>query len=321
MFFEAPQTDEKNNFISLTLFESYLAKFILEHPALYQTAFLKLLDQINTASTSKARVRFSVFSQLQTEYPEYGSFEGFHEAFNLPAADYLLKLTADYLFPAVSAGNASQAEAGSSRRSPTNPFRNPLLFDSGNRGVDEAEADEGITTHALGIVSEAYQPQVLRHYFEQAIEPAGQYYTPKENSYVAYLLRQYQVPLISGASGSTQALIARLLPHATDLTREESALIVFVQACNMVAHGHHSLFEAMIVADDLELIPVNPQKNQAEFYLQCIPESIQNHPDFVRFINSDYIKSLLSSVPVIENIDTSTLADSGTMLQAPSKTP
>ena len=296
MFFTPPQNDEKNNLISLTLFESYLAKFILEHPEIYQTAFLKLLRGIQSASAHQERACYGVFSLLSQAYPEYQSFTSFDTAFSLPAADYLLKLSADHLFPPESTPAAIDSPR-TSRRSPANLSRNPLLFDEHARGVTEIDSEDYTTTETLGIVSEKYTPEVFKHYFENEIEPSGQFYIPNEDSYVALWLRQYQVPLISGASGSTQALIARLLPKAPQLTKEEKQLIVFAEACNMVAHGHHSLFEALMVADDMELISIDPQASQAAFYLQCVPESIQNHLEFIRFFHGNLMQSLLS-IPV-----------------------
>lgn len=132
MFFTPPRLDEKKNLVSMTIFESYLSKFILDHPGLYQNVFLKLLDKIQLAAAGQERIQFNVFSLLTQTYPEHCSFECLHERFNLPAADYLLKLTADYLFPTENTLGASAEDSRDSRRSPENIFRNSLLFDEDN---------------------------------------------------------------------------------------------------------------------------------------------------------------------------------------------
>ncbi len=295
--------DEKHNRISITLFESHLAKFILEHPEIYEAAYLKLFEALKAPCATNERLQYSVFSMLQIQYPEYHAFESFDEAFYLPAADYLLKLIGDYLFPAQSSSSPQSFlhTPSISSRSPTNPFRNQLLFDEENRGVSEVEPDEITLTKAIGIVSDAHRTSDLDNYFEQAIEASGQYYQPKESAYVATWLRHHFLPIISGASGSTEALISRLLPRAPDLTTEEKWLIVFTQACNMVANGHHSLFEAILVADDLGLIPLSEADTQQTLYLQAIPPVIQENETFIRFMNADFIQSLLPDSRPIED--------------------
>lgn len=292
--------DKRNNLVISTLFESYLAKFILEHPDLYKAAYLKLLDAIeqDTARDEFDRLRFSVFSILNENYPNYLSIADIHKNFYLPAADFIVKLAADYLYPPPKVQLEFFSATQSFSRSPINYHRNPHLFSEENRGVSELDGDEVLTTKDLGIVEAQYRPQELLNYFSQEIEPSMNSYVPLESSSVAKLLRSHECPVIAGSSGSTEALISRLF-LLTHLTPEEKHLLIFSQACNMIANGHHSLLESMIVANALGVGELNPQASQRDFYLQCVPPSIQAHPNFIEFINSKMVAELLSGIDSI----------------------
>ncbi len=302
--YDTQALDERRNLVSVTLFESYLAKFILEHPVHYQDAYLKLFDALRPLCATNDRIQHAVFSLLQVQYPEYTLFDDFHsQHFSLPAADYLLKLLADHMFPPSKRSGAPNflTAIDMTARSPANIRRNKKLFSHANRGVIEVEpiSSSPNITRAIGIVSKAYQPSDLMDYFSAAIEPSGQYYKPAEKSHVAIWLRERNLPVIAGSSGSTEALIARILPHAPALSTEEKHLIAFTQACNMVANGHHSLFESMIVADDLKLIPLQEADTPKALYLQCIPVSLLEDDEFMAFINSDLVQHLLADATVV----------------------
>ncbi|MFZ4077485.1 MAG: hypothetical protein ACOYKA_05815 [Legionellaceae bacterium] len=317
------QYDEKGNCVAFTLFESYLSQFILEHPHFYQDVFFKVFDTIERfLSKDEPRLKvfiekkgrgydierhiYTLFSRLNEQYPEQTSFETLKTHFSLSSADYFIKLVTDdflsspCLLSMSPVGHGSPAMAGmfSKRRSPYKPSRSPMLFSEENRGVREREMDEDgfkeASTHALGIVSDEFLPEALRHYFDKKISPAKFNYVPNKTSYVARWLRRKNLPIISGASGSTEGLITGLLP-LTDLNAEEKRVLLFAQACNMVAHGHHSFFEAMMVADHMGY-RLYDQTTVLEFYLQCIPESVQSDDAFQRFLHVPMIRSLLEGL-------------------------
>jgi hypothetical protein len=106
--------------------------------------------------------------------------------------------------------------------------------------TQEKQSTLELETFAFGIVSDAYRPDEFSHYFDFPIEPAGGFYIPNEDSYVALWLRRHYCPVISGASGSTELLISRIFPLIDGLTLEDKKMIIFAQACNMIANGHHS---------------------------------------------------------------------------------
>lgn len=315
--------DSRNNSIIVCLFESYVARFFVENPHYFISAYQKLIKDLQnflennpkdnpelkkfilccTAGISLERRLFSIFSRTQKEFLGFDSFEAFQGDFKIAAADYLIKLIADdILIPTPQIINPEEHFISSpsliTRRSPSNPFRNPTLFEEANRGVhskfsdtSDDEDSEEYEYFSLGIMEPEFCPMELSYYFLRPIEPAGHRYIPNENSFVAQWLRKMHCPIVSGSSGSTELMINRIFPLST-LSQDEKKLIIFCQAWNMVAYGHHSFFEAMIVANDLGLFHIEAKETVLEFYMQCIPESIQLDPLFIAFIDSELIRSL-----------------------------
>ncbi|HBI21634.1 MAG TPA: hypothetical protein DDY37_03460 [Legionella sp.] len=334
--------DEKNNLIAVTLFETYLSKFTLEHPEFYQTTYCKVFqaidDYLHKNSSENTTLQaflqkkpthynldrhlFSVFSRLSGQFPEQTSFVTLNSSFTLQSADYFVKLIIDDFLVPPSSSPVTMSQMMSSRtssideeeapslaqtrffsddnhvssRSPYNPSRPSLLFSNENRGVIEMQADdcEDVWVNAIGIVSRSHLPKDLAHYFESPICPASFNYAPKEDSHVALWLRKRHLPVISGTSGSTEGLISRIFQLAK-FTQEERRMLIFAQACNMVANGHHSFFEAMIVADHFGY-PLVEQETMLDFYLQCIPESIRISDAFIAFLNSSLVQQLLTDM-------------------------
>ena len=328
MSFNPLLVDEKNNLVSVTMFESHLAKFVLDNPQFYQDVYQKILmglKEVLTPPNPKLekfilargpqyhfdRHLFLLFSRLCDQYPGYASFEHLHERFYLCAADYLIKLLADEIF--IPMGDSSPKKScipahislffnpAEGRRSPSNALRNPLLFHESNRGVteisEELQDSLDFETRALGIVSKSYRPVEFNNYFSSPIEPAGGFYIPNEDSHVALWLRRHHCPIISGASGSTEMLISRIFPLFDDLTMAEKKMIIFAQACNMIGNGHHSFFEAMLVADNLGF-KLSDKPTLKELYFQCIPELILQSEIFTKWMSEDYITALPMDLPI-----------------------
>ena len=324
------QLDEKSNLVIVCLFETYLAKFILEHPEFYQEIYTKALDriqhilltdfidnpQLNQSVDSKKtnydlhRHIYTIFSQLHGNYREQSSFDSLKREFNLSAADYFIKLIIDNFLtppPVLNVTPTSRLSMFSvePRRSPFKPSRSPLFFSEDNRGVLEIFSDsdeyEEITTHSIGIVSQYFTPSDLTSYFNIPVSSARFNYEPNETSYVAQWLRCRNLPVISGSSGSTEGLINLLFPFL-DLTKEEKEIMIFAQACNMVANGHHSFFEAMMIANHLRFFNVTDKDNLLDFYLQCVPEPIRSHPEFIELLKSSPMQSLLDGFKVLDEL-------------------
>ena len=109
--------DEKQNVVVVTLFETHLAKFVLEHADVYQAVYVKLIDSIIALTITDpqknktlqaflrnkpvgydlSRYMYTVFSRVNASYPGHDSFETLKSKFNILACDYFLKIIADEL--------------------------------------------------------------------------------------------------------------------------------------------------------------------------------------------------------------------------------
>jgi hypothetical protein len=339
MPYDQSTIDEKNNLVVVTLFESYLAKFVLENPKFYQTVYYKIFDAIENylkedleknrdldlflrngpPNFSASRYIYSVFSRVNSLYPGQDSFETLKSNFHLLAADYFIKLISDELlnkipYSPISFGKQTSESAPDSpgffsssigKRSPFNPNRPAELFNEKDRGVfpiirEESEEFDEPEIRDLGIVSKEFTPPELTDYFEEPIFSARFYFQPNESSSVATWCRRRHLPVISGSSGSTEMLFSRIMNLLT-LTHEETKLLVFSQACSMIANGHHSFFDAILVADHFGL-KLEETDTLLEFYLQCVPDEIKAAPSFIEFLESASIQPLLQDIPLLNYI-------------------
>lgn len=330
----AYQTDSKNNLISVCLFESYFAKETIEHQDIFKDSYLKLLDALENFLRGEGenklllneilkhkpkrfnldREVFSSFSCLNQQFPGYNSFQSIKQNFSLSASNYLIKLIADHILklPEQLAASNSFFSGQYNLRSPYSPLRVAELFHESNRGVTEIDCDL-VSSKSLGIVEEQYQPNNLQDYYEHEIYPSMYLYEPKEDSYVAEWLRKRNLPIISGSSGSTELLFSYVFPLA-NLSKDEKKLIIFAQAMDMVAHGHHSLFEALIVAEHFKLDAcLSGDVDLLSYYLHWVPQGVKETLWFNTFLKEN------STVPVIKgyklNLDMNKEGDETMMSQ------
>lgn len=306
-FSDEKRLDSKGNLVAVCLFESYLAKCVLDNQDTFKNSFLAMITELESIFTTRnfnltqllqskpkhfdlERQLYSIFTCLRVEYPGYDSFESFKELpFNLSACCYLVKLLADKILKPEYSATSSQGmfSGGSDKRSPYSPWRPPQLFSEMNRGVIDIEEEEAPPTKSIGIVEERYQPTELKDYFTNEIYPSMAIYTPKEDSFVAQWLRNRNLPIISGASGSTELLFSRIF-NLIEISSEDMNMIIVGQAWDMVAQGHHSFFEAILVAEFFNLghFPTR-EVNLLSFYLHWIPLPVLNAPWLEQFLCKD----------------------------------
>lgn len=310
--------DSKSNLINVCLFESYLAKCVLENQTIFQNSFLTMISGIQYFFESKSpkldqllqtkpkrfnldRELFSIFTCLRIEYPGYDSFQSLKERpFNLSACCYFIKLLADKILKPDYSPSSSPSffPNGQEKRSPYSPLRPSLLFDNENRGVIDLETDV-VPTTSIGIVESAHQPDDLKSYFQREIYPSMSLYVPKEDSYVALWLRKRNLPVISGSSGSTELLFSRIFP-LIEISPEEMKMIIFAQALDMVAQGHHSFFETILVAEFFNLGHFPMEKTDLlTFYMHWVPPFILRMPWFNQFLQENL------SVRAVQNYNVS----------------
>jgi len=256
-----------------------------------------------------AREIYMMFSMVQEHYKGFGNFKELTDPknFNISACDFFIKHVCDY-FVTRNINSPKQAHqelkspipnhvklffyaVTEGRGSPTNSHRDQRLFHESNRGVTARAGSPVIEPCTnLGIIPKEHCPPELTNYFRVPNEKALEMYVPNEDSYFAKNLRRYWCPVISGASGSTESLFTRIF-SITSLNKEQQQLLIFVQACNMVANGHHSLFEAMFVAHTLGF-EIEPKETVKEFYLQCVPSVFKENEAFQAFMELDTIIAL-----------------------------
>lgn len=93
--------DEKDNYIEVTLFESYLSLFIVNHPEFYRDIYFKLFDAIETFIKANRNCKQAdyclknIFSDLDRQWPGCNSFANLKKNFSLPAADTCIKFCAE----------------------------------------------------------------------------------------------------------------------------------------------------------------------------------------------------------------------------------
>ena len=319
--------DEKQNVVVVTLFETHLAKFVLEHAEIYKDVYFKLIDSLSELTkanpeTNKilqaffqttpkgydlSRYLYTVFSRVNESYPGHDSFESLKSNFNILACDYFLKIIADELLNTKLMRSPTPPSPGfftppsPGKRSPYDPARCAQLFMPANRGVipiEEEDETSEMSTRDIGIVSMDWGNDAFKNHFETPVYPARFNYLPDEKSFVAQWLRKRHLPVIAGASGSTDLLFSRLLPLA-NLNPAEIKLLLVAQSCSLVANGHHSFFETMLVADHFGY-HLQDTDTLIDYYLQCFPDAILKSEAFISFLENDEIYGLLDSMPLYE---------------------
>lgn len=92
--------DSKGNLIKVTLFESYLSKYLIEHPEYFISVYQKILgfiqqiEQLNQGNPAFERTMFGLFSLLTYEHP-HKNLDDLIEQFDLIAVNSFLKLFCD----------------------------------------------------------------------------------------------------------------------------------------------------------------------------------------------------------------------------------
>lgn len=310
--------DDKGNLIKVTFFESYLSKYLIEHPEYFIDVYQKILnfiqqmEQLNQHNPAVERTLFSIFSILRYDYP-HSSLTDLKEQFDLVAVNSFIKLFCDCIlnnqaldltFPE-QADNNVLINAGFFKEKAPSPIpkrrhsqilaqlRVPLLFELTSRGVNATDA-ELVETRKLGITALECTPKDLSCYFARNYEPSQFLYTPDRTSNVGKWFARHNLPIISGTSGSICDDLALALAFL-NLTQEEIRILFLGRAATLVAKGHHSFFESMILLNESGL-RLQSTKTLYEFYEQTIPQSIINSESFQDFKKSSQGMVLLEGI-------------------------
>ncbi|WP_367608192.1 hypothetical protein [Legionella sp. W05-934-2] len=312
--------DDKNNEIDVCLFESYMAKYFLEHVELFKPLMdniITAIDQfckLNSKHLLFDRTMFSVFSALQEYDKRIKDLEQLKTCDSLIVFETFLKMFTELAmglgsltFPKYQ-GLSNRKDLSLAQKCQLSLFKDPglsmdligktlrpgWLFCPKNRGV--IELDEGDNseekTHSLGILSGEDTPVDLKQYFKRANEsPARGFYKPNETSEMAIWLRKHHLPVISGASGGIGIAIAKLLPIMS-FSKFDYQILGILIAASTIALGHHSYFEVMRPLSFL-LGGLEEKDSLVDFYEQTIPEAIRKLPSYQAHMQSQYGAKLI----------------------------
>ncbi|MDP1603105.1 MAG: hypothetical protein Q8M03_07555 [Legionella sp.] len=303
--------DAVGNLISLTIFESYLSKYLIENTHFFEPVYQKILSAIavianeNKSNRAFDRTLYGVLSAVNDVYPHYSTIESITNNFNLLVATYFLKLFFDGKL--LSKSTATQLEVKSlstiSAICKHTLFRHPhelaaylkpiALFDERNRGVIPLQTTRKSTTK-LGITTLENTPPELANYFVSPHDPAQFEYKPDPESNVGRWFTKHNLPIIAGTSGSASLFLTEIL-QITTLDPFEIQLLVIGLAAGMIAEGYHSYFEVMIILDRIGF-KLQSTATLCEFYEQTLPKSILSTDSYIAFRDSPQGVALLDGI-------------------------
>lgn len=308
--------DDKNNIVEVCLFESYLAKFFIEHNAIFTPVISKVLDALekvialNASNLLYDRILFSIFSNLTKEFPDIKNISSIQQNNSIIVFDTFFKYFTERMINSIQSPprdeddgfslpslsilaqhslfkRQKQGEAKLLRK-----MRPQELFSQKNRGVMEIDSfNTEERSNSFGILSSADTPENLKNYFSFFACPSRQFYVAKENSLMALWLRERYLPVIAGASGGVGKTISKI-NSLIPLSKTEYQLLGILIASSTIALGHHSFFEVMM---PLSLItgPLQNKINLLEFYEQVIPETVKCLTSYKNHIQSSYGAQLI----------------------------
>jgi hypothetical protein len=137
-------------------------------------------------------------------------------------------------------------------------------------------------TNSLGIFKEAETPEDLKKFFGVGVYAAKDEFTADPNSSAPLLMlaKQLQLPFVSSASGTASKLIPAIILLA-GLSPQELKDFTTCLAGSMVAEGHHSFLEVMVICQragiHMNLSPTTPLVNIYESFLS---NNIKSAPEF-----------------------------------------
>ena len=314
--------DSKGNLIQVTIFESYLSKYLIENPEYFESIYQRIFSAIqeielfNKNNRFFDRTLFSILSLLQDKYPGYNDINSLKDKFDLMPSNYFIKLFCDYIlnktqfhlmlpYSQRDCGVASLSalckqtlfkDAKGFNKIHTH-LRIPALFDENKRGATILNS-KTVKTRKLGITTLENTPENLLLYFQKKYEPSQYIYQPNRDSNVGKWLSLHNLPVISGTSGGACDSLSWLF-SIMDFSHKEIKLLLVSFAAALIAEGHHSYFEIMILLDRFGY-KIKSAKNLFELYEQTLPESIVRSSSYATFKHSSEMTVLINELSAID---------------------
>lgn len=325
--------DEKKNIVSVCLFESYLAKYFVEHPAIFQPLTDKIFNAVKRLIEDNAKNRmfdrhlFSVFTRLMDIDQTISDFKSLRNSNSIVAYDTFFKYFVEDIMKNLTIRipeNHSSAAKHVPRLAELCHFsifhdyqkgidslyrimRPRWLFKNSNRGVTELKEKEPADepSNDLGILASKDTPDTLKGYFPNAHLPSRPLYSPNESSEMAKWLRKYHLPVIAGASGGISITVS-YLSSIVQFSKEEYQLLGILIASSTIAMGHHSFFEVM---RPLSFFTGTLEEKDCllAFYEQTIPEFVKKLPSYQEHMKSTAGATLIEEFAFREKSSLTTL--------------
>ncbi len=306
--------DTKNNRYENTLFESHLAKAILDNDETWRPLILKInqwiYDIIKDNQQNKKMVSLIVDS-----LKEHTGLSVNKKNFLTIAEQFLLKsnnwvnlilfhgIFFEKIYPKIDKEGAYYNLAAYKKIRTDDLFapenRGPTV--SLKRGLDKCK-HPFYRSSAWGIMPDVETPAELSHYFENQPgehRPSKYFYKLKgerlsyeeaqknrDSKHQAITFREEMIgrdiSFISGASGTTTKIIAPL-KEKMNLTDIELKEYLMVRGAVLTACGHHSMYECMILARKLEF---SIEYNHGFYHNQFITPAVRESKPYKEFLDS-----------------------------------
>jgi hypothetical protein len=262
--------DIHQNHVETTRFEARLAECILEQPAIYRSVLQKINNSIrrvieyNQNTPFFDRLLYVIFTELNQYFPGYSDINAicredadvhaisdFHKRFFetlMPKANIPPRLVRNSL-PLTLAElcqlKICDANVFSKLEQHTRPDQ---FFSPQNRGRHEHKRNQPIKTRKFGIASDDETEERFFNFFTQPYEAAQSQFSPNSKASIVQKMQEYDLPYISGASGTLGICFKEMIRLDTYTSHELKTYFMFL-AARMIARGHHSFYEVMLVAD------------------------------------------------------------------------
>ncbi|USQ13325.1 hypothetical protein J2N86_11610 [Legionella lytica] len=318
--------DDKNNIVEVCIFESFLAKYFLEHPEIFDTLFNKMYSALdaflkaNEGNTDFDRRLFIVLSEVTQSHPTMTDLNAIKESGSVLVWNEFLKFFSEFVmtmpdlnYPPLKTVNPTESLKALTHyslfsKSPAQAqklllekMRPDYLFSDEHRGCVDVDNAKVKPSFNIGILSEHKNttiPKPLVNGLTFANYPSKQVYAPKEDSEMADWLREHYLPVISGASGTTGKTVSAISALCF-LSSKEYKLLGLLIASATVALGHHSFFEVLRPLSFLTGF-IEEQDSLFAFYEQVIPKDIKALDSYKEHMNSDYGVSLIMNLGFVE---------------------
>lgn len=158
--------------------------------------------------------------------------------------------------------------------------------------------DKNNKTKDFGITDTLHTQEWAKNYFTGEHPAAKNLYKAIDTTGTVKTFRRLKYPFISGPSGTISHILPKTVFHNLKLSLEEQREYIAILAASMIALGHHSVVEIMMVAAEFNLY-YRPNNNgtvtllkfpftevSTHIYSYFLPESFKTTPQFAQLVSA-----------------------------------